>query len=278
MGTGTVQRRTGSGAGAYVVQELIHSGASSAVYRIDHQDKKLILKKYSTKFLADLEREKSILKRLKHKNIISTVPLMVKNSLVLEYHGCSLRDSLGLPGNMANTFIFRQILDGVGFLHRRSIVHCDLKPENILLHNNVVKIIDFGSARCVNASSTHVSSTNTYSALELLLGIERITGSVDVWALGCIFYEMLTGEPLFTGDNVFSVINQILKVLGSPSRGDYDGLVIEHLGFLNVFKGAPPPAHLHPDQRMDSFLGRFFVFDPRRRITVVAALKSDVLE
>lgn len=100
-----------------------------------------------------------------------------------------------------------QILNGLNYLHSNWIVHRDLKPSNILVmgegeEQGVVKIGDFGLARIFQAplrplSENGVVVTIWYRAPELLLGSKHYTSAVDMWAVGCIFAELLTLKPLF---------------------------------------------------------------------------------
>uniref|UniRef100_A0A7I4CCL8 Protein kinase domain-containing protein n=1 Tax=Physcomitrium patens TaxID=3218 RepID=A0A7I4CCL8_PHYPA len=100
-----------------------------------------------------------------------------------------------------------QILNGLNYLHSNWIIHRDLKPSNILVmgegeEQGVVKIGDFGLARIFQAPSRPLSDNGVvvtiwYRAPELLLGSKHYTSAVDMWAVGCIFAELLTLKPLF---------------------------------------------------------------------------------
>ena len=96
-------------------------------------------------------------------------------------------------------------------------MHRDVKPENMLLSKNgVLKICDFGFARTLaksseNAHFTDYVSTRWYRAPELLVGDTAYGKAVDVWAIGCIFFELVTGRPLFPGDSDFDMLKLILK-------------------------------------------------------------------
>jgi serine/threonine protein kinase len=104
--------------------------------------------------------------------------------------------------------IFKQILEGVKYLHDNKIVHRDLKSANLLLNNKgEVNIADFGLARTMssqpNAKYTYKVVTLWYRAPELLLGQSNYTSQIDMWSIGCIFAELLTGEVLFKGDTEY---------------------------------------------------------------------------
>jgi alkyl hydroperoxide reductase subunit AhpC len=123
----------------------------------------------------------------------------------------------------------RQIALGMAAAHSLGIVHGDLKPANILVaHGGVVKITDFGLSRraalppssdktleWADADRGKISGTPAYMSPEQSRG-EPITPKSDVFSLGAVFYEMLTGQPAFTGENVLRVLDQIRNV--APDR------------------------------------------------------------
>lgn len=99
-------------------------------------------------------------------------------------------------------------MKGVESIHDNYIIHRDLKPANIVLDDVDslnLKIIDLGMAKekkwGKNLDMTNEVGTLYYRAPELLQGATSYTSAIDVWAIGCIFYELLTREVLFKGDN-----------------------------------------------------------------------------
>src|SRR5262249_9154439 len=107
-----------------------------------------------------------------------------------------------------------QIAEGVGAAHKRGIVHSDLKPANIKLRpDGTVKILDFGLARALDAShataavsgATAVFGTAAYMSPEQARG-DEIDKRSDIWAFGCVLYEMLSGRPAFRGDDVEDIL------------------------------------------------------------------------
>lgn len=124
-------------------------------------------------------------------------------------------DNSGIEPLEAKKIIW-QVLKACSFIHSHNIMHRDIKPENMLLSKNgVLKICDFGFARSNNKGEgqkfTDYVSTRWYRAPELLVGDTSYSKSVDVWALGCIFIELLTGRPLFTGESDYETLKQVLS-------------------------------------------------------------------
>jgi len=113
--------------------------------------------------------------------------------------------------------IAREIADALSFAHARGVIHRDIKPENILLQSGHAVVADFGIARAVDAAGgaqlteTGLAiGTPTYMSPEQAAGEREIDGRSDLYALGCVLYEMLGGQPPFTGPTIESVIHQHL--------------------------------------------------------------------
>ena len=106
-----------------------------------------------------------------------------------------------------------QLLDGLNYLHSMFILHRDLKTSNSLLSNNgILKICDFEMARPYTLpleQYTNYVVTLWYRAPELLLATDIYGPPIDVWSIGCIFAELLTGDVLFDGEGEFQQINLV---------------------------------------------------------------------
>lgn len=112
----------------------------------------------------------------------------------------------------------RQIADSISFLHSLNVIHCDIKPENILWTNprhNVVKLIDFGCCCYLNNTLYTYIQSRFYRAPEVMLGIDY-GQEIDVWSYGCVICELITGRPIFGGEDEIEQMALFISVLGHP--------------------------------------------------------------
>src|SRR5690242_16449432 len=140
--------------------------------------------------------------------------------------GESLRDRLGrdrqLPIDDALR-IAREVSDALSYAHARGVVHRDIKPENILLESGHAVVADFGIAKAVRAAGADsltgtgaTVGTPAYMSPEQAAGDQDLDGRSDLYALGCVLYEMLAGQPPFTGPTVESIARQHLIAEPAP--------------------------------------------------------------
>ena len=176
--------------------------------------------------IARFEREARTIARLSHPNIVDIHEVGEENGrhfLAMEYlHGETLRErmtrELITPEECQK--ILSNVAGAVDAVHVAGIVHRDIKPTNImLLPDGTAKLLDFGIAR--SSEETSITSTGvlvgspSYMAPEQIKG-EAGTAATDLWALGVLAYEMLSGHPPFTGQTVANVLYQITNE--SPAR------------------------------------------------------------
>ncbi|KAL5014199.1 hypothetical protein ScPMuIL_008469 [Solemya velum] len=121
------------------------------------------------------------------------------------------------------------LLKGVAFCHENNIMHRDLKPANLLISSTGhLKIADFGLARVFqnvgDRQYSHQVATRWYRAPELLYGARKYDEGVDLWAVGCIFGELLNTSPLFPGENDIEQLCCVLRTLGTPNEKIWPGM------------------------------------------------------
>jgi serine/threonine-protein kinase len=278
------RRLEGQSIGPYQISALIGTGGMGEVYRAhDTKLNRLVaLKVLPERFALDPDRsarftrEAHLLAALNHPNIADIYGLEESNgaqALVLELvDGPTLADRIAhgpISLNEALT-IARQIADALEAAHDKGIIHRDLKPANIkIAGNGVVKVLDFGLARMwdgapqaalsasprltvTDVNGGAVLGTPAYMSPEQARG-QPLDRRTDLWAFGCVLYEMLTGRAAFAGDTVSDTLVAILE--REPD--------------LTMLPVASPP----PIRRL---LRRCFEKDRRRRLADMADARLDI--
>uniref|UniRef100_A0A8C6V3V5 Cyclin-dependent kinase 17 n=1 Tax=Neogobius melanostomus TaxID=47308 RepID=A0A8C6V3V5_9GOBI len=180
-------------------------------------------------------REVSLLKDLKHSNIVTLHDIIHTEkslTLVFEYLDKDLKQYMDDCGNilsMQNVKIFLfQILRGLAYCHKRKVLHRDLKPQNLLINDRgELKLADFGLARAKSVPTKTYSNevvTLWYRPPDVLLGSSEYSTQIDMWGVGCIFYEMAAGRPLFPGSTVEDELHLIFRLLGTPTEENWPGI------------------------------------------------------
>jgi eukaryotic-like serine/threonine-protein kinase len=154
--------------------------------------------------------------------------------IVMEYvDGVTLRDIVHTDGPLPPRRAIEIIADAcqaLNFSHRNGIIHRDVKPANIMISTtNAVKVMDFGIARAIADSGNSVTQTAAVIGTAQYLSPEQARGDPvdarsDVYSLGCVLYEMLTGEPPFTGDSPVSVAYQHVREDPIPPSKRHEGI------------------------------------------------------
>ena len=186
-----------------------------------------------------------------------------------------------LPEKKAKFWIY-QTLKALDFMHKNGIFHRDIKPENILLLKNKVKLADLGSCKGMYSKPpfTEYISTRWYRSPECLLTDGYYNYKMDIWGLGCVFYEILSLEPLFPGDDEIDQVNKINYILGSPPN-ELFGKFVKNSAHRNEFnfehqKGVGINRYLtHVSKDAIDLINKMLIYDPDMRPTARECLNHE---
>jgi serine/threonine-protein kinase len=230
----------------YEITRKLGQGGMGAVYEATHKligkrvAVKVLLDKYAQKdqIVARLQQEARLASSIGHANIIDITDIgQTKDGrmfVVMEFlEGESLGALIARSGRIEQQRALRiakQIASALGAAHKKGIVHRDVKPENVFLlkrnDQDYVKVVDFGiskSLRPVDGSDSPrltqtgmVLGTPLYMSPEQARGDEQLDHRIDIYALGVIMYEMVTGEVPYRGSNYLNVLSQVLSEEPAP--------------------------------------------------------------
>ncbi len=254
--------------GQYRVESVLGQGGMAIVYRVRHEQlgsehALKVLTVSSKSIRARLLQEGRVQATLRHENIVSVTDVVSIGDapgLVMELvKGPTLEDLLSHKKlSLAQVDLLAQgILRGVAAAHRQDLIHRDLKPANILLeldHGRIVpKVADFGLAKVLDAGggmsqtrSGMAMGTPHYMAPEQIRDAKSVDARTDLFALGAIFYEMISGERAFPGEDMLTIFSAIAEGKPRPIREHCPDLP-EHMAA--AIEGA---LHIDREQRIGS--------------------------
>jgi serine/threonine protein kinase len=269
----------------YVVEGLIGEGGMSAVYKAQHKalNKPMAIKMLHAHLVRDVvqrkrfEQEAQALFLLEHPNIVKLRDFgstsTAKPYLIMDFlKGKSLSDVIKAEktiGVHRSLKIFQQVCDALEHAHSKNIVHRDIKPSNIVLVQDdageeSVRIVDFGIAKFkedeINPGLTQtgdVFGSPLYMSPEQCLG-HKLDQRSDVYAFGCVMYEMLSGHPPLVGETALSTIHKHTSEVPQP---------------LQV-----PDCDAKLRARLDEIIFKTLEKDPDKRYQSMAALRADLHE
>lgn len=235
-------------------------------------------------------RELAILKEVNHENIIKLYDIIQSTDntfelfLVFEVSDMDLRKYIHVNGYALAKpkvkSIMKELIKGVDYLHSNRIIHRDLKPENILLSKagDQIKIADFGLSRTIHNPLRPYSReilSLWYRSPELCMGYKHYSIGVDTWAIGCIFYELVSGHPLFKAKSDTDMLFKIFELFGTPTPESWDW-IFKLTGFnasFPVFK-AKGLKSLLPNLEADALdlMSKLLELNPLTRLTCAEAL------
>lgn len=255
-------------------------------------------------------REIKLMRHFRHRNLLHLEGVLALDRdartiyVVTPLMDCDLhtllhKRSSSLTASHVRGFLSQMLL-GLLHLHSGHVIHRDLKPANIFVRKDgLLKIGDLGLSRGIDLEDdsleplrqpdeklTEYVVTRWWRAPEVFLTPSQYGPPVDVWSIGCILSEMITGTALFPGKNSFDQLKRIVAILGSPS-GDYAGLLQQGSGgkmMRQVPTCSPKLEKLRENWRipaseqLSDLLEQMVALDPDERITLEQALAHPVIE
>jgi len=290
-------------ANRYKIQEVIGKGSYGVVCSAvdQHTGDKVAIKKIHNIFehlsdAARILREIKLLRLLRHPDIVEIKHIMLPPSrrdfkdiyVVFELMDSDLHQVIKANDDLTkehHQFFLYQMLRALKYIHTANVYHRDLKPKNILANANCkLKICDFGLARVAfNDTPTTVFwtdyvATRWYRAPELCGSFfSKYSPAIDIWSIGCIFAEILTGKPLFPGKNVVHQLDLMTDLLGTPSLDTVSRIRNEKARrYLTSMRKKQPVPFSERFPKADpaalKLLQRLLAFDPKDRPTAEEAL------
>ncbi|KAH6764172.1 MAP kinase 19 [Perilla frutescens var. frutescens] len=291
-------------ANRYKILEIIGKGSYGVVCAaIDtHTGEKVAIKKITDIFehtsdALRILREIKLLRLLRHPDIVEIKRIMMPPSrrdfkdiyVVFELMESDLHQVIKANDDLTHDhhrFFLYQMLRAMKYMHTANVYHRDLKPKNILANANCkLKICDFGLARVAFNDTptttfwTDYVATRWYRAPELCIIYLclQYTPAIDIWSIGCIFAEVLSGKPLFPGKSVVHQLDLITDLLGTPSIDTISGVRNEKARkyLMDMRKKRPVPfAEKFPntDPSALKLMQRLLAFDPKDRPNAEQAL------
>ncbi|KAI3910436.1 hypothetical protein MKX01_034830 [Papaver californicum] len=290
-------------ASRYQILEVIGKGSYGVVASaVDtHTGEKVAIKKINDVFehVSDatrILREIKLLRLLRHPDVVEIKHIMLPPSrrefkdiyVVFELMESDLHQVIKANDDLTPEhyqFFLYQLLRSLKYIHSANVFHRDLKPKNILANADCkLKICDFGLARVSfnDAPSaifwTDYVATRWYRAPELCGSFfSKYTPAIDIWSIGCIFAELLTGKPLFPGKNVVHQLDLMTDLLGTPSTESVARIRNEKARrYLSGMWKKPPVPFTQKFPKVDplalSLLEKLLAFDPKDRPSAEEAL------
>jgi tRNA A-37 threonylcarbamoyl transferase component Bud32 len=204
----------------YKIVSMIGQGGMGKIYKaIDKHSKKIIIMKQL--LIAEREilrkrfkREADIMLSLNHKNIVSVYDYLKKGSsyfIIMEFvDGMSLEDLIRKRGKIEPVralLIFNELCRGLKYAHDRQIIHRDIKPNNVLISKTgAVKLVDFGIAKSLREDDEALTKTGVvmgtpaYMSPEQLVSTKYVDNLTDIYSMGVIFYQMITGQKPYAAE------------------------------------------------------------------------------
>jgi len=235
--TTPAERLSAALADRYRIERELGAGGMATVYLAEDlkHDRKVAIKVLKPELSAVIGAERFLreiktIASLQHPHILGLIDSGERDGTafyVMPYvEGESLRDRLQREKQLPVPDAVRiagEVASALDYAHRHGVIHRDIKPENILLHDGQALVADFGIALAVTtAGGTRMTETGMslgtphYMSPEQAMGEREITARSDVYSLGCVLYEMLVGEPPFTGPTAQAIVAKVMNERAAP--------------------------------------------------------------
>ena len=223
---------------AYAIERELGGGGMSRVFLATETElgRKVVIKVLPPEMGAGVNverfrREIQLAASLQHPHIVPLLTAGASDDLLYYMmpfiQGQSLREQMAKHGELPirdAVKVLKEVADALAYAHRNGIVHRDIKPDNVLISEGHAVVTDFGVAKAVSSSTgeSNITSlgvalgTPAYMAPEQAVADPNIDHRADIYALGAMGYEMLTGEPPFKGPNPQSVLSQQVTEVPEP--------------------------------------------------------------
>lgn len=268
---------------------LLGKGGMSVIYKARHKlisNKVVAIKLLQQKIVEDktsyqrFKQEAEAASALDHPNLIKVLDFDLLRGgttyLVMEYvEGQSLSDVIAKEGKLSAERalpLFKQIASGLAHAHSKGILHRDLKPSNVIVNEQQIKVVDFGIAKILDMPSSgdavsesgnernKLTATGEVFGSPLYMSPEQAMGHAvdrrsDIYSMGCLMYEALTGQPPFVGTNP---IDTIFKHLNEPAQP-----IADHIAHRQA-------------QQISNMVLRALEKDPAARYQTFAELIKDI--
>ncbi|KAG7663260.1 CTK1 [[Candida] subhashii] len=236
--------------------QQVGEGTYGKVYKAKHTQtneyvamKRLRLETEREGFPITAIREIKLLSSFDHENVVGLLEMMVEHNqiyMIFDYLDHDLTGLLSHPdlklSECHRKFIFKQLIQGLNYLHKKRVIHRDIKGSNILIDNiGRLKIADFGLARTMKILNTGESPDYTnrvitiwYRPPELLLGATDYGREVDIWGVGCLLIELYCKNAIFQGYDEVNQLFKIFSIMGTPTLKSWPE--IEKLPWFEMLK------------------------------------------
>ncbi|KAG2204024.1 hypothetical protein INT47_007018 [Mucor saturninus] len=307
----------------YEIIGFISSGTYGRVYKAKSRNKddprEFAIKKFKPDREGDTHhyvgisqsacREIALCRELRHENITALEEVLLEDKAIFMVFEYAEHDFLQIIHYHLHTerkpimevvikSLLWQLINGVAYLHSNWVLHRDLKPANVLLTSEgIVKTGDLGLARLFNKplqplfNGDKVVVTIWYRAPELLFGSRHYTKAVDMWAVGCIFGELLALKPIFKGEEAKmdgkknvpfqrSQLSKIIEIMGTPTKERWPSIdQLPDAQYLSSFPQTPnnlkqayQVMSIPKSETGFNLLSALLEYDPAKRITAEKAL------